>query len=61
MGTSALNKLCTNTIDIPESDFYILVKHSEQLRILKNYAKLEEVYTKEEVIKLIKAMEAKNE
>ena len=58
MAMAALNKLCNNTIDVTENEFYNLVKQSEQLRILKNYTKLEDVHLKEDVLRLIKAMEA---
>lgn len=37
------------------------VRQSEQLRILKNYIKLEKVIVKEDVLNLITAMEAENE
>lgn len=57
MAVSSLSKLCNNTIDVPESEFYNLVKQSEQLRILKNYTKLENVIVKDDILTLIKAME----
>lgn len=61
MALGALNKLCGTSMEITESKYDDLVRESEQLRILKRFAKLEEVYCKEQITTLIKAMEESNE
>lgn len=58
---SPLQALSVSTVNITEEKNDNLVRESEQLRVLKNYCKLEEVILKEDVLKLIKAMEANNE
>ena len=57
----ATQQLSIPTVNIAEVQFNCFIRDSEQLRILKNYCKLEEVLTKSEVLTLIKAMEANNE
>ena len=59
MAVAALTKLCGTTIEITESKYENLVSEREQLRILKNYTKAET--TKDEIIKLINAMDASDE
>jgi hypothetical protein len=58
---SALQQLTKATVNIEEEQFKKLIRESEQLRILKNYCKLEEVITKGCIETLVKAMEAKDE
>ena len=53
---SALQQLTISTVNIAEEQFKNLIKEGEQLRILKNYARLEEILTKGEILTLIKAM-----
>ena len=60
MATSALQKLCNTTIELTEGKHDHLIRESEQLRILKNLIKSDEVILKETVLALIKAMEANN-
>lgn len=60
MAVGALNKLCATTMEVTESKYDDLISEREQLRILKNYTKLESTHTKEEIINLINAMEANN-
>lgn len=61
MAVSALNKICGTTMETTEVKYDELIKEREQLRILKNFVKLEEVILKDTVLTLIKAMEANNE
>ena len=62
MAVSALTKTFGGTtMEITEDKYDELVRESEQLRILKNYIKLETTFTKSEVVNLINAMEANNE
>ena len=61
MAVSALTKLCGTTTETTEAKYDALVRESEQLRILKNYTKLESTLTKSEIINLINAMEVNNE
>lgn len=49
------------SVDVPTEHFKNLIRDSEQLRILKNYCKLEEVITKSDILTLIKAMEVSYE
>lgn len=49
------------SVDVPTEHFKNLTRDSEQLRILKNYCKLEEVITKSDILTLIKAMEVSYE
>ena len=49
--------LTTSTVNITQKEFETLVEKREQLRILKNFVELEEVYSKEQIKALIKAME----
>lgn len=58
---SALQQLTISTVNITEDKHNKLIRESEQLRILKNFAKLDEVILKETVVTLIKAMEENNE
>ena len=44
-----------------EDKYEVLIRENEQLRILKNFIKLENVYSKTEIETLIKAMEGNNE
>lgn len=60
MAVSALSALTQNTITITEKRHDELVRQSEQLRILKNFIRLEQTYSTE-YENLIKAMEANNE
>lgn len=46
-----------DTVTVNVGVYAHLVRESEQLRILKNYVQLEEVYSKEQIKALIKAME----
>lgn len=61
MAVSALSTLTQSTTTILDSEYNKLIRQSEQLRILKNFAALEEVYCKDQITTLIKAMEANNE
>lgn len=61
MAVSGLLKLGANTIETTEGNYNALVREREQLRILKNFIKLESTLTKGEVLNLIAAMEVKNE
>lgn len=61
MAVSALTKLTGTTIEVTEDKYEKLVREREQLRILKNFIKQENVLVKSEVETLIKAMEASNE
>lgn len=54
---SALQQLTMSTVNVAEEQFKNLIRDSEQLRILKNYCKLDEVLTKNEILTVIKAME----
>lgn len=60
MAVSALNKICGTTMETTESKYDQLISEREQLRILKNYTKLESTKEKQEIINLINAMEANN-
>lgn len=55
--TSPLVTLTTSTVNITQKEFETLVEKREQLRILENFVDLEEVYSKEQIKALIKAME----
>ena len=61
MAVAALTKLCGTTIEITEGKYEDLISEREQLRILKNYARLDSTLTKSEILNLMKAMEASNE
>ena len=62
MAVSTLQKTFGGTtIETTEADYKALVRESEQLRILKNLVALEEIYSKEQIKTVIKAMEANNE
>lgn len=62
MAVSALTKTFGGTtMEITEDKYNEFVRESEQLRILKNYIKLETTFTKSEVVNLINAMEANDE
>lgn len=61
MAVPAFQALTTATTSITEDKYDVLIKESEQLRILKNFIKSENVYSKIEIEALIKAMEANNE
>lgn len=58
---SPLQALTVNTFNITEAKHDKLVANSEQLRILKNYCKQPDVILKEDILRLINAMEANNE
>lgn len=58
---SPLQALTVSTVSIAEDKHDKLLRESEQLRILKNYCKQDEVLTKGEILTLIKAMEGNNE
>jgi hypothetical protein len=53
---SPFKQLCTNTVNIEETKHDDLIRQSEQLRILKNFAKDEKVF-KSDILELIEAME----
>lgn len=61
MAVPALQALTTATTSITQNEFEDLIRKSEQLRIIKNYVELEEVYCKDQIKTLIKAMEGNNE
>lgn len=61
MATSALTKICCTTIETTEAKYDELIAEREQLRILKNFVKIESTLTKSEIVNLINAMEANNE
>ena len=61
MAVNGLLKLGGTTMEITEAKHDALVREREQLRILKNFIKLESTLTKGEVLNLIAAMEVKNE
>lgn len=46
---------------LTQSEYNKLIKHSEQLQILKNFIKRESTITKSEILNLINAMEENNE
>jgi hypothetical protein len=46
-----------DTVTVNVGVYAHLIRESEQLRILKNYVGLEEVYSKDQIKALIKAME----
>lgn len=60
MAVSALNKICGTTMEVTESKYDTLISEREQLRILKNYTRLESEIEKADIIKLINAMEVDN-
>lgn len=49
--------MCENKVSVFVGTYSGLVRESEQLRILKNFVNLEEVYSKDQIKALIKAME----
>ena len=53
---SALQQLCTSTVNIKENQYVDLIRQSEQLRILKNFAKDEKIFMSD-LLKVIEAME----
>ena len=59
MALSTLEILTKRTTTIEEREYESLIRQSEQLRIIKNFLALEEVYTKTDLITLVKAMEGK--
>lgn len=61
MAVGALNKIAGTTIEVCEHNYNNLVRESEQLRILKNYARHENVIVKSDILTLIEAMEGKTE
>jgi hypothetical protein len=61
MAVSGLIKAFGTSMEITEAKYDALVREREQLRILKNFIKLESTLTKGEVLNLIAAMEVKNE
>ncbi len=63
MAVSALTKIAGTYMEVCEGKYDDLVRQSEQLRVLKNFVALEDVYCKDQVKTLIKAMdmEANNE
>lgn len=59
MALSTFETLTKRTTTIEEKEYESLIRQSEQLRIIKNFLALEEVYTKTDLITLVKAMEGK--
>ena len=59
MAVPVIAKLVTSTVELTESGYEALVRESEQLRIIKNFVGLEDVYGVTQVQMLIKAMEVK--
>lgn len=55
---SAIQQLTTSTVNILETKHDDLIRQSEQLRILKNFARDEKTF-KTEILTLIDAMEGK--
>ena len=53
---SPFEKLCTSTVNIKENQYIDLIRQSEQLRILKNFANNETVFMSD-LLKVIDAME----
>lgn len=57
MAVPALQALTTATTSLTQKEYDALIRESEQLRILKNFVVSEDVISKSEVERLIKAME----
>jgi hypothetical protein len=55
---SALQQLSVSTVNITEKQYDDLIRQSEQLRILKNFARNEKIFMSE-LLALIDAMEGK--
>lgn len=61
MAVPALQALTQSTTTVTDEKYERLIRQSEQLRVLKNFVALEDVYCKDQIKTLIKAMEANNE
>lgn len=57
MAVPALQALTTATTSLTQKEYDALIRESEQLRILKNFVALEDVYSTDQIKSLIKAME----